>query len=62
MIDYKLHDIPFSCDLTIADSERVLRLVLRGYANLECNLTCPICLDGVYGNAVSMSELNLLLK
>ncbi|MFS8011932.1 putative transcription factor interactor and regulator C2H2 family [Helianthus anomalus] len=108
MIDYKLHDIPFSCDLTIADSEPVLRLVLPGYANLEYNLTCPICLntvfhpsalscghifckscacsagsvlifqglksaspkmkcpvcreDGVYGNAVSMAELNLLLK
>ncbi|MFS7947428.1 putative E3 ubiquitin-protein ligase BAH1 [Helianthus anomalus] len=62
MIDYKLHDIPFSCDLTIADSEPVLRLVLPGYANLEYNLTCPIYLDGVYGNAVSMSELRLLLK
>ncbi|KAJ0534695.1 hypothetical protein HanIR_Chr09g0422591 [Helianthus annuus] len=33
-----------SCDLTIADPERVLRLVLPGYANLEYNLTCPICL------------------
>ncbi|KAI7746240.1 hypothetical protein M8C21_000405 [Ambrosia artemisiifolia] len=108
ILDYKLHDIPFSCDLTVADSEPVLRLVLPGYANLEYNLTCPICLntvfhpyalscghifckscacsagsvlifqglksasskmkcpvcreDGVYGNAVSMSELNLLLK
>ncbi|MFS7902076.1 putative E3 ubiquitin-protein ligase BAH1 [Helianthus anomalus] len=62
MIDYKLHDIPFSCDLSIANSEHVLRLVLPGYANLEYNLTCLICLDGVYGNAVSMSELNLLLK
>ncbi|KAJ0881169.1 putative E3 ubiquitin-protein ligase BAH1 [Helianthus annuus] len=44
LIDYKLHDIPFSCDLTIADPERVFRLVLPGYANLEYNLTCPICL------------------
>ncbi|KAI3799444.1 hypothetical protein L1987_34742 [Smallanthus sonchifolius] len=107
MINYKLH-IPFSCDLTIADSEPVLRLVLPGYANLEYNLSCAICLntvfhpyalgcghifckscacsagsvlifeglksaspkmkcpvcreDGVYGNAVSMSELVLLLK
>ncbi|MFS7914413.1 putative E3 ubiquitin-protein ligase BAH1 [Helianthus anomalus] len=44
MIDYKLHDIPFSCDLTIAFSEPLLRLVLPSYANLEYNLTCPICL------------------
>ncbi|KAK1409862.1 hypothetical protein QVD17_36391 [Tagetes erecta] len=107
MNDYKLQ-MPFSCDLTVKDSEPVLRLVLPGYANLQYNLTCPICLntvfhpsalscghifckscacsagsvlifegvksaspkmkcpvcreDGVYGNAVSMSELDLLLK
>ncbi|KAK9061490.1 hypothetical protein SSX86_018671 [Deinandra increscens subsp. villosa] len=107
MVDYKLH-IPFTCDLTIVDSEPVLRLVFPGYANLEYNLTCAICLntvfhpsalscghifckscacsagsvlifeglksaspkmkcpvcreDGVYGNAVRMSELDLLLK
>ncbi|KAL8247369.1 hypothetical protein R6Q59_008585 [Mikania micrantha] len=107
IIDYKLC-IPFSCDLTIADSETVLRLVLPGYANLEYNLTCAICLNmvfhpsalscghifckscacsagsvlifeglksaspkmkcpvcreaGVYGDAVRMSELDLLLR
>ncbi|XP_023751422.1 probable E3 ubiquitin-protein ligase BAH1-like [Lactuca sativa] len=98
----------FSCDLSVTDSEPVLKLVLPDYAVLEYNLTCAVCLhtvfhpyalscghifckmcacssgsvlmfegvksaspkmkcpvcreDGVFGNAVRMTELDLLLK
>ncbi|XP_023769535.1 probable E3 ubiquitin-protein ligase BAH1-like isoform X1 [Lactuca sativa] len=39
---------PLSCDLNVSNQGSALTLTLLGSEKLECNLTCPICLDIVF--------------